>query len=555
MPLQQVALRLFFVCSCLQLATSASATAGPAHNHEARQGGPVSISPPTVAPGPVSLPPQTPSSTPSSMPPTSSEPSSPSSSTNSPLPSSPGNPASPSSSGSPASPSSSPSFSFNQVQNMTTCTTGLITWNYSGQQAELTLSVTDQVATTARYIGRRQNTGGLPISQLLTETNAQLGSYTWQSVNLTEGQYYIQAYMPSFAFSSSSLTFYITNGSDVSCLTGTSPHSTAPAPSGNPSTSPSSASSKNNTGAIVGGVLGAIAGVALVVLAGLLYLRRRRRSSARGGSMKRRSGRWGSLTSNSSIKPGGSTRDLANDHYDGYSASTGGMLQGVAGGKASATTTPGGSDADVTTMGEDKVVSPRSPPGMNPFEILDSPFQSGRRASIYSLQGPAAIAESSRSRTTSVRTSNHSLEQQAHRIRSSMESSMYLRTERLSMPILPATSLPRTPTSPARSREEYPLSPITPSPVNRSASAGAGSVTRRTPRKPVPQYDPSELREDSASTAQDTVSTFAAESSHSHGTGTGTETHGQPELAHKSSFGSGRPVHYLIPDMPPPPRD
>jgi hypothetical protein len=28
-----------------------------------------------------------------------------------------------------------------------------------------------------------------------------------------------------------------------------------------------------------------------------------------------------------------------------------------------------------------------------------------------------------------------------------------------------------------------------------------------------------------------------------------------PRLGHKGSFGDGRPVHYLIPDMPPPPRD
>ena len=28
-----------------------------------------------------------------------------------------------------------------------------------------------------------------------------------------------------------------------------------------------------------------------------------------------------------------------------------------------------------------------------------------------------------------------------------------------------------------------------------------------------------------------------------------------PSLNHKSSFGDGRPVHYLIPDMPPPQKD
>ncbi|KAF8840061.1 hypothetical protein BDN67DRAFT_1011780 [Paxillus ammoniavirescens] len=468
-----------------------------------------------------------------------------------------GNSASPSSSGSPASPSSSPgNLSFGVIQNMTTCTSGSIKWYYSGGQAEFLLSATNnnvhQDTSNPRFKAR-QTTAGQTINQLLVDTDATSLSWTWPSVNLPQGWYEIQGSIPNFS-NVSSQPFFIANGSDVSCLINTSPQSSAALPSASISTSASTDLSESNVAGIVGGVVGAVI-VFVVFAAVFLWFRRRRRSSVRGVSMGRNGGRWGSLNSRGS-NGGGSVRQLTNSHFRDHSESTGGMLQDVAGGKISATTTPSGSDEDMTT-GEEKLVSPTSP-GINPFEILDTPAHFDRRASMYSLQSPTAVAESSQKRRNSVRMSNQSLEQQAHRIRSSMETSLYLRTERLSMPVLPPTALPRTPTSPSagRSRDEYPPSPFGPPPVDRSVSAGAGSITRRTARKPVPQYDPAELGADSASTAPDTVSVFtaAAESLHSHGTGVGTE-HAPSELSHKASFGNGRPVHYLIPDMPVPQRD
>ncbi|KIJ15088.1 hypothetical protein PAXINDRAFT_169290 [Paxillus involutus ATCC 200175] len=533
MLLQRASL-LFVSCGWLHFATLVAATARPAQIHEARQGGPINTSPPETGPGPASLPPQTSQTlSTSSMPPTS---------------------ASPSSSGSPASPSSSPgNFSFGIIQNMTTCTSGSIKWYYSGGQVELLLSATNTNVHQDNFDPRfkaRQTTAGQTTNQLLVDTNATSLSWAWPSVNLPQGWYEIQGSIPNFS-SVSSQPFFIANGSDVSCLINTSPQSSAALPSASISASASTDLSASNVASIVGGVVGAV--IALIVLVAVfLWFYRRRRSSVRGVSMGRKGGRWGSLNSRGS-NAGGSIRQLTNNHFHGHSESAGGMLQDVAGGKTSATTTPSGSDEDVTT-GEEKLVSPTSP-GINPFEILDTPVRYNRRASIYSLQSPTAVAESSQTRTNSVRTSNQNLEQQAHRIRSSMESSLYLRTERLSMPIIPPTALPRTPTSSSagRSRDEYPPSPVVPSPVNRSVSTGAGSITRRTARKPVPQYDPAELGADSASTVPDTVSVFtaAAESSHSHGTGVGTE-HAPSELSHKASFGNGRPVHYLIPDMPAP---
>ncbi|KIK92227.1 hypothetical protein PAXRUDRAFT_830150 [Paxillus rubicundulus Ve08.2h10] len=526
---------LFVSCGWLRFATLVAAAARPPHIHEVRQGVSINTSPPKAGPGPASLPPQTsPTSSTSTMSPTS---------------------ASPSSSGSPASPSSSPgNLNFGIIQNMSTCTSGSINWYYSGGQAELLLSATNinvhQSNSDPRFEAG-QITAGQTIDQLLADTDAALLSWTWPSVNLPQGWYEIQGSIPNFS-NVSSQSFFIANGSDISCLVNTSPQSSAALPSASISTSASTDLSESNVTGIVGGVVGAV--VASIVLAAIfLWFRRRRRSSVRGVGLGRKGGRWGSLNSRNS-NAGGSIRQLTSNHFRDHSESAGGMQQDFSGGKVSATTTPGGSDEDV--RGEEKLVSSASP-GINPFEILDTPVRYDRRASIYSLQSPTTVAESSQTRTDSVRTSNQSLEQQAHRIRSSMESSLYLRSERLSMPILPPTAFPRTPTSPSagRSKDEYPPSPVAPSPVNRSVSAGTGSITRRTARKPVPQYDPVELGADSASTAPDTVSVFtaAAETSHSHGTGVGTEA--PSELSHKASFGNGRPVHYLIPDMPAPQRD
>ncbi|KAF9236067.1 hypothetical protein BU15DRAFT_77373 [Melanogaster broomeanus] len=401
-------------------------------------------------------------------------------------------------SASPASPSSSPgNFAFNAINNMTTCTSGLITWNYTGVDAKLVLSVTN--LNVNQYlvvppIAGRQNAAGQTINQQLAVTNASLQAGTNSGFNAIS-HYLLWTILPR-----ERVGFIMFNWHFAAIFVGAS------------------------RAVCERGVIGAVVAVALLVLAVLLM--RRRRSQLKVETM--------GVTSHVA---GGIAPRLTSNPFHSQSESTTGMQQDVAGTNPSANTTPGGSDED---MGEEKIVSPASP-GMSPFEVLDTPVHYARRASMYSLQSPTTpttIADNSRSRETSVPTSNQSLEQQAHRIRSSMESSLYLRTERLSMPIIPPTAF-RTPTTPTagRPKDEYPPSPFTPpSPVIRSPSAG-------------------DMREDSASTAPSAFSAVA-ESSHSHGTGVGTEAQDTPsQLSHKASFGNGRPIHYLIPDMPPPQQD
>ena len=113
-------------------------------------------------------------------------------------------------------------------------------------------------------------------------------------------------------------------------------------------------------------------------------------------------------------------------------------------------------------------------------------------------------------------------------------------------------------------------------PINRSASGG-----RKANRKPVPSYDEGLVPPTSASATLGGSSSptptpvssngldrsNSAMSAREGGGGMYSNSRGNPsvsggkgllelpELNHKSSFGDGRPVHYLIPDMPPPQRD
>ncbi|KAI6121930.1 hypothetical protein F5141DRAFT_1061520 [Pisolithus sp. B1] len=371
---------------------------------------------------------------------------------------------SPTSSTSTPSPSSSATkLTFNAIQNMTTCASASITWSYGGNQAYLVLAVTNisvnQTHSQALDVEQRRNVASTTVFQTLANITAQTGSWRWASVNLTQGWYEIEGLVGTLTAWSS--PFYISNGSNTSCLTSTSTASQSSTATPSPVSNLTSSNDKK-TGTIVGSVIGALVGVSFIVVL-VIWLRRRKRSPIRGGFILRNVGRWSSLTSNaSSVKH--RSNDFANRHYRGHTDSTSRGGESVTGSKASNTGPLGDSD--------------------------DPAVEAGRE---------------SRSRTMSVRTSNTALERQAQRIRSSMEGSMCLRTERLSMPIIAPAALDRSPTSPIRRTSDHPAESGGTS-VTRSAST-SGSATRRTPRKPVPHYDPSELGDALVGQVNDTRST------------------------------------------------
>jgi len=435
---------------------------------------------------------------------------------------------------------------------MTTCTSSSITWSYGGGQANLVLAIT-KTGVSQRFVAlndvqRRQNTAGITVFQTLANVSAQADSWKWPSVNLAQGQYQIRGEVGTVT--ALSTPFYILNGSDISCLSGVPTPTPSPSVSVSP-VSDTSLSHSKKTGVIVGVVVGVIAGICLVV-AIIIWLRRRKRIKripARGGFSMRNMGQWGSLPSNaSSMRP--KNTDFANRHYHGHTESTAGMLESVTGSKASKTNPPG-DDERVTEVGESEKTHStysHSIPGINP---LDSPGYSvspNRHSPMYSIQSPASATDPSRFRTASAPSSN-ALEQQAHRIRSSMESSACLRTERLSMPVIAPAALDRSPSTPIRRAADYPELGAEASSVQRSAST-SGSTPHRTARKPVPHYNPSEFPVQDGDRTR-TSSTVAVGSSMCN-SAESMPSSGTPDVSRMPSLGHGRPVHYLIPDMPPP---
>lgn len=394
-----------------------------------------------------------------------------------------------------------------------------------------------------RDLTRRKNTAG-QISVTLTNTSTILNSWTWPRVDQPQGWYIIQGSVASL--NASSAAFFISNGSDTACLLSSS--SSSPRPTST-ATAVETSSMTLSVGKIVGIVVGGLAGLFVLFLIIPYYLCRRRRPPTRGSKPKQSVGkRWSSLKSNDSA-----ARPLAGDgsaHSHGHSESMGEMLIVADSGKASETTTTQGSDDYHGSHGEEKEARLHSPRGMITVDAIDNPLSRyNHRISVHSLQDsypfpdPSPRSGTARIRVTSARYSEQSLELQAARIRSSMESSMYLRTERFSLPAIAAPT-PRIPTYPSRGRDEYPPSPEATTSVRRSPSAGAASG-RRTSRKPVPHYDASEFPDDLRSVVDNQSMNTAGESSHSHGTDSLSPLHAMPGLSHNR-------IHYLIPDMPPP---
>ncbi|KAG2107355.1 hypothetical protein BD769DRAFT_134061 [Suillus cothurnatus] len=442
--------------------------------------------------------------------------------------------------------STSSQFSINTVKNMTTCTPGVITWTYNGSSTNILLSITNVHVLDPypqRDLTRRQNTAG-QITVTLTNTSTILNSWTWPQVNQSQGWYIIKGSVASL--NASSAAFFISNGSDTACLFSSS--SSSPGPTSTATTVEAS-SMTLSVGKIVGIVVGSLAGLLFLVLAIAYYLCRQRRTPSRGSKPKQnvRRRRWSSLKSNDSAARSLAGGNDSSTYSHGHSDTLGEILIVADSGKASETTTTRGSNEYHGSHGEEKEAHPHSPRGKTPVDAIDNPLS--RYISVHSLQDPCPFPDppsrggTTRTRLTPARYSEQSLELQAARIRSSMENSMYLRTERFSLPVL-ADPTPHTPTSPSRGRDEYPPSPAAETSARRSPSTGAVSA-RRTSRKPVPHYDASEFHDDLRSGVDNQSMFTAGESSHSHGLESLSPLHAVSGLSHNR-------IHYLIPDMPPP---
>ncbi|KAI1789438.1 hypothetical protein LXA43DRAFT_1096324 [Ganoderma leucocontextum] len=451
-----------------------------------------------------------------------------------------------------------------------TCTSATLNWDYSGPQETLQLILVPNVSPHTNGVISRKRAG--TSTTLATDIDSAASLWTWPQVNFTAGQYVVEALGTNVTVASP--TFVIVNGADTSCLatsssssTGSTSAVTSATDSSSTSTSsstalPAASSNHSKTGAVAGGVVAGIA-VLLAAIAAYVYFglcRRRRPHSRRHGHGAMEDapslGQWGGLSSRDSCMDvmgasmGGKTASplksrTAHGHHGSVTTLTAteeekGGLYGK-GYEYIASVPPLGykanrrrSSASTSGMGQLSLIEPipEPPPsaGLQGRLRSKSASQSQRALTLAKLDGGDRPYPPSAARR-------------------SIDA--------------PPTAMPTSP--------PYDMG-FVPPPVNRTSSGG-GPGARRAVRKPVPALDSAELSPALASTvtmtsmlqpAAPAPASRSRESTAQRPPSQAAPTRSRsredleaagvelPTLDHKSSFGA-RPVHYLIPDMPPPP--
>ncbi|KAL0958034.1 hypothetical protein HGRIS_000209 [Hohenbuehelia grisea] len=520
----------------------------------------------------------------------------------------------------------SPQFGFAVIDEMSTCQPAMVIFSYAGPSVPFNLAITnDEVPQSSAPPGPSstssqgdintftnvgvpravptgaQGTGESYTSLTLTENLSPFsGSYLWPKVNITQGWYVLVASMASTGFRATSSHFFIRNSSDVSCLIVAPPTSTG-APSSsttssiiasqtNDPTIPGSSSGRVSPGAIAGSVIGGLAVVGACIAA-YLFIRFSKKSTASSPSSHHEIGKgaWGGLGSTDSAhKPskrstrpksylgagGGDARSrVRNARHHSQADSLGPMLatqsQTQLPPAGNGTRTGGTSDEDVNSLAlspwEEKFIADE---GMMVDSVAPLPMH-GHSTSVVPTRR-SSLSSQSRPHRPSVSTDYSYTSSGTRRTSLDRSHGAYPPPE-----LIPMT---RSPSSPSTS----PSHPAPAPAVQRSTSEAASKLpaggisaqqNRRTPRKPVPSYDPRDASlspfvssaDPPRSSVQNSQSSSAGhlgevvdvfdDSASQHSARK--RPAGLPELNHKSSFGPGdnRPVHYLIPDMPPPVRD
>lgn len=411
---------------------------------------------------------------------------------------------------------------------------------------------------------------------------------TWAAVTVPQGWYVINATTQSPEYTVLSPAFYVHTGVDTSCLlavttsTISSPGSTSfPIPVGGSSTSSGGA----GTGTIIGATIGSAAFVAALFAIWLCFLRRRRNRSQGGDFRKGLAHRWNGLSSTDAGLTGGGT--LGSYQHQAHRVGSMGTIQTLPSDEAVGAekyySTTGKFDDDTTSNGHgglaflpvlthaqpnavalgrtystsSSVSAHGGPPQNEVYASTPAPF---RRGSITdSVHGRQSVDSTTYPPTSPTR---HSTLTRTH---SNSKSA--------------ALGYPPSPTSPQgdTNNNNYTTSPIDAA----TKQANRHSLGRK--RKPVPAYDPNQNPSTPVSPAAFQVppvpspSPYSSEPSPSPepsvvshsandtgGAGGGHyatrsplgQDHSVPDLTHKSSFGpggvEGKPLHYLIPDMPMP---
>jgi hypothetical protein len=196
----------------------------------------------------------------------------------------------------PAPSSTQAEISLHQITNTTTCNASIITWDYPTPRSGLVYFrlVVTNIGIPEKLV---EHYTPPPVNvTLINQMNAIAGGYNWNPVNVSEGWYVVEALFTS-GDPALSNTFFVTNGTDTSCLMATTPNGSSQSQSStssSPSLSSSSSSSslslasnlKHNTAGIVAGsVVGTLMFIGIVLFV-FFFMRRRRKYP------QKRSTRW-----------------------------------------------------------------------------------------------------------------------------------------------------------------------------------------------------------------------------------------------------------------------
>jgi hypothetical protein len=470
-------------------------------------------------------------------------------------------------------------LSFNPLPQPTSCASTTFSWSYSGPDGPLFLQITNvnvpqgpppstttasttitsasvSIATTRNLVRSAPPLPSSPMdftASVVANYNPSFLAYVWNPVNVAQGWYSLLATIPSDpSYQTSSLPFFIHTGSNISCLAGIISATNTHTPTITPSTSSSSqrpvislpasdlsSTSTSKVPTIVGVTVGMSVLVIGLLLLWFILMRKRKSRTSDDGNSKNSFHRWKSL-SDSRGAGGGFDANVPNKRFQSS--------------RSHLTSQPA---SFVSTLG----------PGFEEDGILGAEKESPQGLALSTL--PVLHHQSSRTRPDHT----YSASSSSSNLNDFVGNKSFIRYSNQQHSIDPSAVYPPSLTFPSRESgnqhmvagaapgvfRSHSLSSTTNSVDPSSFQPPPSIASRETKqmhrqsigkkRKPAPVYDPSEdeptTNISSSSSSSTTSSPIFAFPHHN------TEF---PELSHKSSFGpggiEGKPLHYLIPDMP-----
>jgi hypothetical protein len=377
---------------------------------------------------------------------------------------------------------------------------------------------------------------------LVENYDPSLLSYVWNTVNVSQGWYVLSATISSVPISQTVAQFYVRTGTNISCLALTgiisptnshTPTITRSSSSLSSQTSNSAAVLSSTSSSKVPTIVGVTVGMALLLMSLLIlwfFFSRKRKSRTDGGFIKNSFYRWkGSKDSRGGFDANAPTKRYrsSRSHLTSQLGSVGSTF---------------GPEFEDSIIGPEKKSPDEHGVVLSTLPVLHNQSSRTRPSHTYSPSSSSSnVNEFGKSSSARYSITDSS----AVYPPSSRESGQYMQDS----DVLRSHSLSTTGTQYSLSNSTDPLSPSSfpPASSNGNKQVRRQSVGKK--RKPAPVYN--------ASTDEHNTSAILSIPALQHSSSTNTESSlppQLPELSHKNSFGpggiEGKPLHYLIPDMP-----